>query len=63
MGIKPILLSGDREEAVAKVARIIGINDELVQASLNPQRKSQFISNLQASGHRIAMVSNLLCST
>ncbi|KNA12609.1 hypothetical protein SOVF_124370, partial [Spinacia oleracea] len=56
MGIKPVLLSGDREEAVAKVAKIIGISDELVQPSLNPQRKSQFISDIQASGHRVAMV-------
>ncbi|KMT17849.1 hypothetical protein BVRB_2g033820 [Beta vulgaris subsp. vulgaris] len=56
MGIKPILLSGDREEAVAKVAKIIGINDEHVQPSLNPQRKSHFISDIQASGHRVAMV-------
>ncbi|KMT17842.1 hypothetical protein BVRB_2g033770 [Beta vulgaris subsp. vulgaris] len=55
MGIKHILLSGDREEAVTKVAKIIGINDEHVP-SLNPQRKSQFISDIQASGHRIAMV-------
>ncbi|XP_057525223.1 copper-transporting ATPase PAA2, chloroplastic [Amaranthus tricolor] len=56
IGIKPVLLSGDREEAVAKVANIIGINDDLVQPSLNPQQKSQFISNIQASGHHIAMV-------
>ncbi|KAL2926810.1 Copper-transporting ATPase PAA2 chloroplastic [Bienertia sinuspersici] len=63
MGIKPVLLSGDREEAVAKVGKIIGINDKLVQASLNPQRKSQFISDLQASGHRIAMASNFLLSS
>lgn len=62
MGIKPVLLSGDREEAVAKVAKIIGISDELVQPSLNPQRKSQFISDIQASGHRVAMVSNPVCT-
>ncbi|XP_021744076.1 copper-transporting ATPase PAA2, chloroplastic-like isoform X2 [Chenopodium quinoa] len=56
MGIKPVLLSGDREEAVAKVAKIVGISREFVEPSLNPQRKSQFISDIQASGHRVAMV-------
>ncbi|XP_021738910.1 copper-transporting ATPase PAA2, chloroplastic [Chenopodium quinoa] len=56
MGIKPVLLSGDREEAVAKVAKIVGISREFVEPSLNPQRKSQFISDIQASGHCVAMV-------
>ncbi|XP_058078208.1 copper-transporting ATPase PAA2, chloroplastic [Magnolia sinica] len=55
-GIKPILLSGDREEAVASIAKAVGIESESVNASLTPQRKSGIISSLQAQGHRVAMV-------
>ncbi|XP_019258833.1 PREDICTED: copper-transporting ATPase PAA2, chloroplastic [Nicotiana attenuata] len=55
-GIQTILLSGDREEAVATVAKTVGIKDKFVNASLTPQQKSAAISVLQASGHRVAMV-------
>ncbi|XP_019188920.1 PREDICTED: copper-transporting ATPase PAA2, chloroplastic [Ipomoea nil] len=55
-GIKTVLLSGDREEAVASVARTVGIKDEFINASLTPQQKSATISSLQASGHQLAMV-------
>nr|GLL17267.1 copper-transporting ATPase PAA2, chloroplastic [Ipomoea trifida] len=55
-GIKTVLLSGDREEAVATVARTVGIKDEFINASLTPQQKSATISSLQASGHQLAMV-------
>ncbi|KAL5995326.1 Copper-transporting ATPase paa2, chloroplastic [Asimina triloba] len=55
-GIKPILLSGDREEAVASVARAVGIESANVNASLTPQQKSGIISSLQAEGHSVAMV-------
>ncbi|KAK8921258.1 hypothetical protein KSP39_PZI020534 [Platanthera zijinensis] len=53
-GIKTVLLSGDREEAVAAVGKMVGI--ELVRASVTPQQKYDFISSLQAQGHRVAMV-------
>ncbi|KAH9615180.1 hypothetical protein KSS87_000589, partial [Heliosperma pusillum] len=56
LGIKTVLLSGDREEAVVSIANIVGINNKSVQASLTPQKKAQYISDIQASGHRIAMV-------
>ncbi|KAL9227217.1 hypothetical protein vseg_002937 [Gypsophila vaccaria] len=56
LGIKTVLLSGDREEAVASIAKIVGIDTKSVQASLTPLKKSQYISYIQASGHRIAMV-------
>ncbi|KAK3021312.1 hypothetical protein RJ639_046883, partial [Escallonia herrerae] len=55
-GIKTVLLSGDREEAVAIVAKTVGIESEFVNASLTPQQKSGVISSLQNSGHRVAMV-------
>ncbi|KAK8970811.1 hypothetical protein KSP40_PGU013540 [Platanthera guangdongensis] len=53
-GIKTVLLSGDREEAAAAVGKMVGI--ELVRASVTPQQKYDFISSLQAKGHRVAMV-------
>ncbi|KAL9176596.1 hypothetical protein ABFS82_01G007300 [Erythranthe guttata] len=56
MGICTVLLSGDREEAVAEIAKTVGVENEFVNGSLTPQQKSGVISNLQASGHRVAMV-------
>lgn len=53
-GIKTILLSGDREEAVSTVGSMVGI--ELVRASVSPQQKFDFISSLQVEGHHVAMV-------
>ncbi|KAI3468055.1 hypothetical protein Pfo_024718 [Paulownia fortunei] len=55
-GIRTFLLSGDREEAVAAVAKTVGVENEFVNGSLTPQQKSGVISSLQASGHRVAMV-------
>ncbi|XP_020236569.1 copper-transporting ATPase PAA2, chloroplastic [Cajanus cajan] len=55
-GIKMVLLSGDREEAVATIADTVGIESDFVKTSLSPQQKSGFISSLTAAGHRVAMV-------
>ncbi|KAF5205568.1 Copper-transporting atpase paa2 protein [Thalictrum thalictroides] len=55
-GIKTILLSGDREEAVATIANTVGIGSESINASLTPQQKSGVISTLQSQGHHVAMV-------
>lgn len=55
-GISTILLSGDREEAVAPIAKTVGIKSEFINASLTPQQKSTMISTLQSAGHKVAMV-------
>ncbi|XP_061374837.1 copper-transporting ATPase PAA2, chloroplastic isoform X2 [Gastrolobium bilobum] len=55
-GIKMALLSGDREEAVATIAKTVGIESDFVKASLSPQQKSGFISSLKAAGYNVAMV-------
>ncbi|NP_001289916.1 copper-transporting ATPase PAA2, chloroplastic-like [Camelina sativa] len=55
-GIKTVLLSGDREGAVATVAKNVGIESESTNYSLSPEMKFEFIYNLQSSGHRVAMV-------
>ncbi|KAF8401087.1 hypothetical protein HHK36_014390 [Tetracentron sinense] len=55
-GIKTVLLSGDREEAVATVGKTVGIASERINSSLTPQQKSGVIATLQAKGHHVAMV-------
>ncbi|XP_038897558.1 copper-transporting ATPase PAA2, chloroplastic isoform X2 [Benincasa hispida] len=55
-GIRTVLLSGDREEAVASVAKTVGIEEEFVHSSLTPQEKSDLISTLKTAGQRVAMV-------
>ncbi|XP_047315974.1 copper-transporting ATPase PAA2, chloroplastic isoform X2 [Impatiens glandulifera] len=55
-GIRMVILSGDREEAVAAIAKSVGIRSEFVYASLTPQQKCGIISTFQGSGHRVAMV-------
>lgn len=55
-GIRTLLLSGDREEAVATVAKAVGIERESIYSSLAPQQKSSIISSLQSSGNHVAMV-------
>ncbi|KAK9099505.1 hypothetical protein Syun_026550 [Stephania yunnanensis] len=55
-GIRTVLLSGDREEAVATIAKSVGIGTESINASLTPQQKSSLISTLQSKGHHVAMV-------
>ncbi|KAH7523884.1 hypothetical protein FEM48_Zijuj06G0059300 [Ziziphus jujuba var. spinosa] len=55
-GIRTVLLSGDREEAVASIAKAVGIGNESMKPSLTPQQKSGAISTLKTAGHRIAMV-------
>ncbi|XP_010936926.1 copper-transporting ATPase PAA2, chloroplastic [Elaeis guineensis] len=55
-GIKTVLLSGDREEAVASVGKMVGIGHQNIKACLTPEQKSSIISSLQTEGHRVAMV-------
>ncbi|CAM8949578.1 unnamed protein product [Rhodiola kirilowii] len=55
-GIKMMVLSGDREESVANIAKTVGIKGEQVKASLTPQQKSKVISSLQGAGYHVAMI-------
>lgn len=41
---------------MATVAKNVGIESESTNYSLSPDKKFEFISNLQSSGHRVAMV-------
>jgi P-type Cu2+ transporter len=53
LGISAMILSGDRMEAVAPVARELGL---MAQASLSPQDKLDAIARQNASGHKVLMV-------
>lgn len=54
MNIETLVLSGDREEAVASIAESVGIQH--VHAGLKPKDKADFIGALQTQGFSVAMV-------
>ncbi|MCA0250715.1 MAG: heavy metal translocating P-type ATPase [Actinobacteria bacterium] len=54
LGLRTVLLTGDREAAAREVASAVGI-DEVV-AQVLPTEKAQVIERLQAEGKRVAMV-------
>ena len=54
LGLRPVLLSGDNEATAKAVAAAVGIDD--VIAGILPADKAAAIRDLQARGHRVAMV-------
>jgi len=54
MGLAPVLLTGDTEEAAARVARDVGI--DRVVAGVSPEGKVSEIRRLQDAGEVVAMV-------
>jgi P-type Cu+ transporter len=54
LGLRPVLLSGDNEATARAVAAAVGIDDVL--AGILPADKAAAIRDLQARGHRVAMV-------
>jgi Cd2+/Zn2+-exporting ATPase/Cu+-exporting ATPase len=54
MGLKPVLLTGDRSRVAERVARQLGVED--FAADLLPQDKLERVANLIRSGRRVAMV-------
>ena len=53
-GLRLMMLSGDREEAVAPIAQELGIDEW--QAGITPARKIEAIELLKAQGRRVLMV-------
>jgi len=53
-GLHVMLLSGDGDAAVQKVARMVGITD--ARGGCRPQDKLALLQGLQAQGHQVAMV-------
>ncbi len=54
LGLRPVLLTGDNEATARAVATAVGIDDAI--AGVLPADKAAAIKDLQARGHRVAMV-------
>jgi cation transport ATPase len=54
LGLRPVLLTGDNEATARAVAGTVGIDD--VIAGVVPAAKAAVITDLQAQGHKVAMV-------
>ncbi|MEZ5478053.1 MAG: HAD-IC family P-type ATPase [Thiolinea sp.] len=54
LGLEVIILTGDRREVAEHIAREVGI--ETLHAEVLPADKSQVVADLQAQGHKVAMV-------
>jgi P-type Cu+ transporter len=53
-GLRTILVSGDARRVADAVARELGIDE--VRAEVRPDGKAEIVAELQAAGHRVAMV-------
>jgi Cu2+-exporting ATPase len=56
MGLRVMLLSGDRADAAAAVGALVGIAPGDVHGGVRPAGKADFVAALQAGGARVAMV-------
>ena len=54
LGVEPVMLTGDREEAARWIADEVGITE--VQASLRPTEKAAIVLARRTAGQRVAMV-------
>src|SRR5881397_67902 len=54
MGLRTLLVSGDARRVAEAVARDLGIDE--VRAEVRPDGKAELVADLQATGHRVAMV-------
>lgn len=54
LGIKTLMLTGDRRETAERVGKEIGIQE--VRAGLKPEEKVDIIAGLAKKGHKVAMV-------
>jgi Cu+-exporting ATPase len=54
LGLRPVMITGDHQQAAQAVADHVGITD--VVASVFPDRKAEIIRSLQADGSVVAMV-------
>ncbi|MEX0428495.1 heavy metal translocating P-type ATPase [Nocardioides sp. DS6] len=56
LGLRPVLLTGDRAEVARAVADEVGIDPEDVVAGVLPSGKVEVVTRLQREGHVVAMV-------
>ncbi|MDF0553457.1 heavy metal translocating P-type ATPase [Kamptonema sp. UHCC 0994] len=56
MGLRVMLLTGDRRDVAFAIAQQLDIKPDDILAEIRPQGKADAIATLQAQGHRVAMV-------
>jgi Cu2+-exporting ATPase len=56
LGLKVKLLTGDRRSVAQSLAQPLNLNSEDILAEVQPEGKAETIAQLQAKGHRVAMV-------
>ena len=56
MGLKVMILTGDRAEAAIAIAQTLGIDAKDVKAGVRPEGKVATIQQMQTGGHRVAMI-------
>ena len=54
IGLRTVLVSGDARRVADAIARELGIDE--VRAEVRPDGKAEIVAELQAAGHRVAMV-------
>ena len=54
LGITPVMVTGDNRATAQALARSVGITD--VEAQVLPQDKERIVRQLQAQGHKVAMI-------
>ena len=56
MGLRVMLLTGDRPEAAKAIADNLGLNCDDIRSGVSPKGKAAAIQQLQAQNHHVAMV-------
>lgn len=56
MGIEVVMITGDNKETSLSIASELGIKEENVFSEVDPNQKSEIISNLQTEGKKVAFV-------
>jgi P-type Cu2+ transporter len=56
LGLRVMLLTGDRRETAHQLAQRLNLSDQQVLAEVPPAGKAEAIAHLQAQGHRVGMV-------
>lgn len=54
MGLRTLLISGDRREVAERVAQEMGIDE--VHSQVLPEQKAAIVAQIKAAGHRVAFV-------
>ncbi|MBI2984060.1 MAG: copper-translocating P-type ATPase [Candidatus Kerfeldbacteria bacterium] len=56
LGLTVFMITGDHEVTAARIAQLVGIDRDRVLANILPGDKAAKVKELQAAGHRVAMV-------